>query len=375
MITINIAKDSSLPLHMQLLDELRHKIRSGLIKAHERLPGEWEIVSALDISRATIQRAWQAAEDEGLIYRIPGKGTFVAEPRPESVVRTAVGLVTPDFRGTFAGQMLSGAERVLRQQGYYVQLACSEYSIAEENRVLWQMREDGVCGWIVWGMKSDGEQRLLASLAQSMPVVLIDRPVDDLKLPCVTSNNYSGGLQAMQHLIDLGHRRIAFLARPHLNLWTVAERYRAYQDALRAAGLEPQPPILVGDENELSSYNAYLVGDEQQLEPLLSRLHQPDRPTAIFAVNDWMAMRALRAAQIASLRVPNDLSLVGFDNLDVTDYLSPPLTSIAQNSELMGSEAARRLMALIEGEIPQDVLTLLPTTLVKRKSTAVPPST
>ena len=80
MIEFKLSRESSLPLHMQLLDELRHKIKSGVLSAHDRLPGEWEMVDVLGISRATIQRAWQAAQEEGLLYRVVGKGTFVAGP-------------------------------------------------------------------------------------------------------------------------------------------------------------------------------------------------------------------------------------------------------------------------------------------------------
>jgi DNA-binding LacI/PurR family transcriptional regulator len=174
----------------------------------------------------------------------------------------------------------------------------------------------------------------------------------------------------MNHLLDLGHKRIAFLARPHIRLWTISERLRAYQDAMRGAGFDPLPPILIGDEKELSSFNAYLTSDDQTLEPLTELLRTKDRPTAIFAANDWMAIRALRAAKYAGLRVPDDLSLVGFDNVDIVDYLTPPLTTIAQNAELMGAEAARRLLALTEGEPSEDVLTLLPTRLIVRQSTA-----
>jgi GntR family transcriptional regulator, arabinose operon transcriptional repressor len=371
MIPFDISRQNSLPLHIQLLDDLRHKVIMRVLLPHERLPGEWELVTTLGISRATVQRAWQAAEQEGLIYRVPGKGTFVKEQRLQSVAQMAFGLVVPDFRGSSASRTLSGAERVLRQRGYSVRLASTEYSIEEENRVLQQMVEDGVCGCILWGVRGPSSGRYLSKMAGTFPIVLIDRTLDGLRLPCVTSNSYAGGMQAMRHLIDLGHRRIVFLARPHLELWTVSERLRAYQDALRAAECDPLPLILIGDEKELSSFNAYLTDDDQTLDPLVRCLRQTNRPTAIFAVNDWMAIRALRAARYAGLRVPEDLSLVGFDNLDIVDYLTPPLTTIAQNAELMGAEAARRLLALSEGEASEDVLTLLPTRLIVRQSTAV----
>ncbi|MDX2161048.1 MAG: GntR family transcriptional regulator [bacterium] len=375
MMPFAITRDSSLPLHMQLLDELRHKVMTGVLKPHERLPGEWELATELDISRATVQKAWQTAEEEGLIYRIPGKGTFVAEPRPASSERSTIAMIVPDFRGTFAVQLLSGVERVLRRHGYTVHLSATEYSIDEENRLLRQMREDGVKGCLVWAMHSTSADRLLASIGSMMPVVMLDRPVRGVTLPCVTSNNYTGGLQAMHHLIGLGHREIVFLARPHLDLWTVRERYRAYQDAMADAGLTAQPPVLIGDEHELSSYDAYVNADEAVLAPLVERIANPNRPTAIFAVNDWMAMRALRAAYRADVRIPDHLSLIGFDNLDVSEYLMPPLTTIAQNTELLGREAARRLLALIEGDPVEETLTLLPTQLIVRQSTAAPVST
>ncbi len=364
-----ISRESSLPLHIQLLDDLRHQIMTGSLKAHERLPSEWEIVSELGISRATIQRAWQGAQQEGLIYRVAGKGTFVGERRAKSSPQTVIGLVVPDFRGSTSARTLSGAERVLRQRGYSVRVASTEYTAEEEDRILRQMADEGVCGCILWAVKGAAKPRAIAKLVGELPMVLIDRPVEGLPLPCVTSNNYAGAIQAMKHLIELGHRRIAFVARPHMILWTVAERLRAYQDAMRSIGQEPLPPILLGDEKELSSFTAYLNSDDHSLKPLVELLSGANRPSAIFAVNDWMAMRVLRAAKHAGLHVPNDLSVVGFDNLDIVDYLTPPLTTIAQNAELMGAEAARRLLALLDGEVSEDVLTLLPTRLIVRQST------
>lgn len=166
--------------------------------------------------------------------------------------------------------------------------------------------------------------------------MLLDRPVSQLHLPCVSSNNYAGGIQAMDHLIGLGHGGIAFLARPHLHLASVAQRYRAYRDALYAIGENAVgADLLIGTDQELSSYDAYLTNDNSSLKPLIDRLQHPDRPTAIFAVNDWMALRFLRATASIGLRVPDDISLVGFDNLEVTELLSPPLTTVAQNTELL----------------------------------------
>lgn len=370
MITFTISKTSPLPLHTQLLDDLRHKVLTGIFKPHDQLPGEWELAERLDISRATIQKAWHSAEEENLIYRVPGKGTFIAEQQISKSIRASVGLVISDFRSTSAVHLLRGAERILRQKAYRLEVASTEYSIEEQTRVLKRMRDDGIHGCVIWAVKGTDNLGFLSQLSKSVPIVLLDRPVPRLHLPCVTSNNYAGGLQAMEYLISLGHRQIAFLARPHLDLWTVAERYRAYCDALRNIGETPAEPILIGNDQELSSYNAYLTNDEASLEPLIARLKRPDRPTAIFAVNDWMAIRILRATATAGISVPDELSLVGFDDLDVSKSLTPPLTTVAQDTDMLGAEAARRLLTLIEGEATQEILTMLPTRLIVRGSTA-----
>lgn len=371
MSEFNISHQSSLPLHLQLLDELRHKIKSGVLKPHDRLPGEWELVETLNISRATIQRAWQAAQDEGLIYRVMGKGTFVAEP-PTSNASEFIGFFIPEYRDTFAVQMLGGAEQVLRQHGYRVQFANTDRNIDEENRLLKGLVAANASGCLLVPGSRGTAPHWLASGECKLPVVLMDRPINGIVLPCVTSNNFEGGLQAMEHLIELGHRRIIFLARPHLELWSVSERYRAYQDCMRRIGEQPQPPFLVGDKREMSSFEAYLEHDDGSLQTLVELLQSPERPTAIFAVNDWMAMKAQRAIILAGLNNPADVSVIGFDDLDIAKYQTPPLTTIAQNAAAMGAEAARRLLTLMKGEKLESILTLVPTRLIVRGSTAPP---
>jgi GntR family transcriptional regulator of arabinose operon len=369
----NISKTSPLPLHEQLFNELRHSIISGALKPHTRLPGELELVEMLNISRATIQRAWQTAQEDGLIYRVTGKGTFVSD-RPTTQASRMVGFLNPEFRGNFAGQLLNSAERVLRECGYRVSFAHTDRQIDEENRLLRAMMEEGVCGFLMWPTKGGASGRFLTDSHFNLPVVLMDRPIAGLALPCVTSNNHAGGLQAMHHLLGLGHKRIVFLARPHLDLFPVAERLRAYEDAMRTAGLQPLPPFFVNAPSEISWTEAYIQTDDEKQGVLVEFLSRSDRPTAIFAVNDWMAFKVLRAAAQAGLSIPHDLSVVGFDNIDMVDYVVPPLTTVAQDVALIGAEAARRLLSMINGEVSQEILTLLPTHLVLRGSTAPPAS-
>jgi GntR family transcriptional regulator of arabinose operon len=376
MLDFNIVKESSLPLHLQLLDELRQHIQSGTLKPHDRLPGEWELVQALDISRATIQRAWQVAQEEGLIYRIAGKGTFVAEPQPNSASRStsnAVGFLMPEYRGAFAAQMLTGAERVLRKHGLRVNFAVTERNYDEERRLLDALAEDGTCGCILVPSHDMTQFGADYITSLSLPAVLMDRPINGATLPCVTSNNYEGGRIATQHLLSLGHQRILFVARPHLHMFPVAERYRAYGDAMRIYDLTPAPPFLLRSPREMSSSEAYLDQDVSEIEPLIALLQSDERPTAIFAVNDWIAIKVQRAIAAAGLRQPEDISLMGYDDLEIAQYQTPPLTTVAQNATLIGAEAARRLITIIEGDADEGILTLIPTQLIVRGSTAPAP--
>lgn len=368
----SISKSSPIPLHTQLLNELRHAILSGKLKPHERLPGEYALITDLHVSRSTVQRAWQTAQDEGLIYRIPAKGTFVSPPPATRPVSQFIGCIVAEFRYTFDGSLLDGAEELLRARGFRLLFAQSERSVEEENRLLRSMCEEGVAGILLWPVSDNAAERYLTSPACSVPVVLLDRPVPGVSLPCVASQNYEGGRQAMEHLLSLGHRAIAFVAWPPLDLRPVAERYRAYRDAMEAAGLQPRPVIQLGEPVEAVNYRRYAEQAGEDVSYLADVLRRPDRPTAIFAMNDLVASLVLRAAQQVGLDVPGDLSLVGFDNLELAERTDPPLTTVAQNTALMGREAVRRLLAQIEGDPPQDILTLLPTRLLVRTSTGVP---
>jgi len=375
MVHFQLARDSSLPLHRQLLNELRHAILSGELQPDEQLPGEIELVEQLGVSRATIRRAWQDAIEEDLIYRVTGKGTYVAAAQPARSPRRVAGFLVPGVHSPFDSYLLVGAESVLRAQGYGLLFACTERNVDEEDRILREMCRDQVAGVLLWPALGNSRQRALTDPHCNVPAVLMDRPIPGLPLPCVSSNNHRGGLQAMQHLLGLGHTRIAFLSTPHLDLWTIAERHRAYEDAMRSAGLEPMPPIVVGSREEFKVYAehlSYLAAYREEIETIGRLLARPERPTAIFAMNDLMAFLAIRAASLAGLQVPGDLSIVGFDNLALAEHIAPPLSTVAQDPMSIGKEAARRLLALIEGEPAQDILTLLPTHLVTRDSTASP---
>ncbi len=369
-----LSKNSPIPLHTQLLNELRHAILSGKLMPHSQLPGEYILIKQLGVSRATIQRAWQAAQDEGLIYRVPAKGTFVSALTTRRAATTFVGCIVAEFRYTFDGSLLNGAEELLHAKGWRLLFAQSERRLDEENRLVSRMCKEGVVGILLWPVADHAPGRFVTEPACSVPIVQLDRAIPGAELPCVTSQNYEGAQQAMDHLLGLGHRAIAFAAWPPLDLLPVAERIRGYRDAMTAAGLPVRPLIELGLPTESVNYQRYAHEAHEDVAFLADTLRQRDRPTAIFAMNDLLALLVLRAAAQVGLRVPDDLSVVGFDNLELTERVVPALTTVAQNTGLIGREAVRRLLAMIDGDRPERIFTLIPTRLIVRTSTAAPPN-
>jgi DNA-binding LacI/PurR family transcriptional regulator len=195
-----------------------------------------------------------------------------------------------------------------------------------------------------------------------IPCVVID-PVDlpDPDVPSVGATNWGGGLAATRHLLELGHRRIAVIGGPASLLCSRA-RIDGYRAALESAGL-PYDPELVRD-GTFHHAGGYEAGG--------ALLALPEPPTAIFAGSDEQAFGVVEAARVAGLAVPRDLSVVGFDDLPISRWAAPPLTTVRQPLAEMGRVAAQMLQALIDGRPLETGHVELATSLVVRASTAAP---
>ena len=182
-----------------------------------------------------------------------------------------------------------------------------------------------------------------------------------MDVPTISANNWAGGLSATQHLVALGHRRIAHVAgRP--TLWCSRARLDGYRAELQTAGLPAHPELVVeGDFNFESGFRA-----GRRL------LDLADPPTAIFAASDEMALGVTEALRRARLSVPEDVSVIGFDDLPLVRWSSPPLTTVSQPLVAMGRLAVHTVIRLVEGEQLESKRVELATTLVVRDSTAPP---
>lgn len=248
-----------------------------------------------------------------------------------------VGLIIGDIRNPFYSELTRAIEDILNAEGYMVVLCDSDYNPQKEELYLRTAEELGFAGVI---MTSAMETKELLQTLQSLscPVVLLNRYLRAFETDVVSFDNYNGGYIAAEHLIKLGHRRIAILAGPN-NSTSSKDRLRGYSDALRDYGLEyKEGEVTYGDLRWATGY-----------EFGLHLLRRQERPTAVFAGNDLMALGIIQAYLDNGLKVPDDLSVVGFDDIPAAYMGAVKLTTVRQPQYEMGVEAAKLMLERIKG--------------------------
>ncbi len=376
---IQLSQQSFISLHVQLHNQLRQLILSGHWPSGSRIPSENELTTYLKISRSTVRLGLQRAEIEGLIERTAGRGTFVAYlPRREHEIKL-IAFVTHGFDTETHLLMLKGAESKLKSDGYQVILSHIQNQ-DEEFAVLERLSSDYYSGVLLWphANASRIEQENISKYRDvPVPMVLMDRQIAGLNCDCVTSDNYGGALALMRHLHELGHERIVFLTHHEMHLLTAQERFRGYCDAMHEAGLVATQPWVIGQPGSEISANDAFRSAMSISSPELQQIRQywenaDPRPTAIFALNDYLAVLALRAVKLLGLHVPDTVSITGFDDIDLAAQLEVPLTTVAQDMFEIGKEAAARLLQRLKGYDGPASCEIIPTELCIRSSTSVP---
>jgi LacI family transcriptional regulator len=282
-----------------------------------------------------------------------------AVARALSTGRTyAVGVVAPFFTSWSVIERLRGVSRTLAAAGY--QLILLDVERAEQGREFFRTvavrgRVDGVLSISL--MPTDAEIRRLQ--AEDVPIVLLDRAHP--ALPAITIDDVEGGRMATEHLLALGHRRIAFLGDEETNMFgfdSSALRRQGYEAAMESAGAAVDPDWIVRRPH----------GRRAAREAAVRLLAQEPRPTAVFASSDVQAIGVMEAAQAAGVPVPEQLSVIGFDNVEAAGYTG--LTTVAQPLEEIGALGAGLLLRALSGEAVES--RRMPLEIVERGSTAAP---
>jgi LacI family transcriptional regulator, repressor for deo operon, udp, cdd, tsx, nupC, and nupG len=322
-----------------------------------------DVAARAGVSVATVSRALRglpnvAPSTRTRVLEAATALRYVADPAASRLAtgRTrTVGMVVPHFTQWFFTQVVSGAEAALAAAGYDVLL----YNVGGpggRDRFLehlpFRKRVDGVI--VIDLPLDDAEQALLAGL--DIPVVYVGVP--STRCPTVAIDNVAAGVAATRHLVNLGHERIAIISSgpdDPLSFTAPVERRRGYQQALADRGIAVRPDLDVPGGFSLH-------GGAEAMAQLLAA---DERPTAVFAESDEMAIGALKTIRDAGLQVPDDLSVIGFDDHDMAEFVG--LTTIAQPVVEQGEVAARLFLDALAGAAPEHVR--LPTKLRVRRTT------
>jgi DNA-binding LacI/PurR family transcriptional regulator len=274
-----------------------------------------------------------------------------------------LGLIVPTVTNPIFAESTRGIQQAANARGYALLIGSTDYRADVEEQLVKTFRQQRVDGLIVTSSHPESPALVEAQQAGT-PVVLTYSSRLRSQLPCVGVDNAAAAATAVGHLIRLGHRRIAMLAGTFSGSDRSYARYLGYRSALAAHGISPEPDYLI----EVP----YTIDDGVAGARRLLGL--AERPTAIFCANDILAFGAIRAMLDAGLRVPQDISVVGFDDSPMAAITNPRLTTVAQPAFTMGERACELLLALINGEQPERTL-ILPTELHIRETTAPPPAT
>lgn len=271
-----------------------------------------------------------------------------------------VGLIISNIQSSFFPEIIQGIEDVLVEEGYSV-ILCPTNDIAEREKYYINLvRQKGVDGIICETPPEVPNRAEWVNVVGARPVLFILRKPGIAGASSLTVNNRKGAELATQHLIDLGHRRIAHMAGPQF-LDICRDRLAGYTETLKKAGLSPEDSLIfqAGDFAYETGYKA-----------MAQFLDHAKPPTAVFCASDITALGGLHCARERGLRVPEDISFVGFDDLPIAAIAEVPLTTIAQPKDQLGRMAADKLLRLIAGGKVQSKI--LAPALVPRASAAIP---
>lgn len=328
-----------------------------------------DIARIANVSHSTVSRALRGsplvkAKTAESIRRIVDEIGY----RPSAVARSlatrrtrTIGVVVTTIADLFIAEVVNGIEDVASDHGYSVFLSNSNADPDREVRVVRSFEERRVDGIVVTASRVGALYVPMLSRMQ-VPIVLINNQHPSEFVHSVMIENLLASREATRHLIELGHRRIAYLGDrggQHCD----TERFAGYRQALDAADLPFRPELVVHGNGK----------PEGGMRAMASLLDLAERPTAVFCYDDMTALGALRQLHASRIQVPREISIIGFDDIPIAEYTEPPLTTVRQPMRDMGRLAMQALLRLLDGSESEPHITV-PGELVVRGTTAPPPS-
>ena len=322
-----------------------------------------DVARAANVSVATVSRVLNGHDNvteaaRSVVLKVAAEMRYTphAAARSLSSRRThTVGVVLPDLHGEFFSELVRGIDQVARERGQYL-LVSSYHGHPEEQGAALRAMRGRVDGLLVMSPYVQHPDFLTDNLTPSLPVVLINTHLANAKQASLSIDNYGGAVQMVRHLVECGHRKIAFIAGPDDN-FDARERLRGYRAALAAELPTAQEWVLPGDFGEASGHAAAVV---------IAGLRE--RPDAVFAANDMMALGCLFGLKQAGIDVPGQIALVGFDDIPLARYVHPTLTTMRVNIAELGARAMRALLDATGAEVIDAEMGFVPKLIVRESS-------
>ncbi|CDN43664.1 MULTISPECIES: substrate-binding domain-containing protein [Paenibacillus] len=379
------------PLYQKIQDYIRDLIDSNELKEGDRIPTEKELMDRFNVSKITVVNALSGLAAEKLISRVPGRGTFVSGRQPEEAApdfplqqpgaalsapeRGAgrrrsglIGLVMPSIDDYFAIRLIDGVRMALEDKGYRSVILLSGGQVDKEKEAIKTLKEIGAEGLLIFPVDEEQyNEEILAMKFSGFPFVLIDRYLPGVETNYIASDGRMGTSLAVDHLWELGHREIAICSDSPMQTVTVQERLEGYMNELKNKG------ALINPAHMITGFRVESL-KKAETHPLF-RYIRNRMATAYITLNGRLAVQIYQMALQAGLRVPEDLSIVSFDDpTSIVEEFSM-FTHIRQFEFDMGSRAAEKLLEVIRkgGAGGGYTKTLLEPELVVRQTTSGPP--
>lgn len=360
---VNGLRPKPAPAYLKILRDLEKRIDSQEFSPQKPVPSEREICIHYQVSRITARRALDELANRGRIVRLQGKGSFISKPRQWSNSGKIALVVDGVYDHGCLPIVLRGIEEESHQLGYQVSFFNGEGRFDKHLEITERILDSGFNGVIMDPHQSDEEYErnteLIDALEQEgIPVVLVQKyPFHHPdRYSYVVSDDHRGGFLITEHLLQIGHRRIGFLQDAFNS--SSFNRLQGYRSALLEAGVSMSEDLVqkaCDPESVEATLKEWLnMGDE--------------RPSAVFAVNDLMAYMVIHALQNLGVSIPQDLALVGFDDLPTSKFLAVPLTTVIQQIEQIGSTAMKALQFRMNGHFEDRIQFVCPVSLAVRES-------
>jgi DNA-binding LacI/PurR family transcriptional regulator len=332
-----------------MVEDLKKQIGQGEYSCGYRFPSETELARRYSISRMSVRQGLARLQNQGMLVKVNGKGSFVSQKhlfKNTAVERTTtktISLIVTTLEDPFVAKIHSGVVEELRDTGYNVCIYSSERVADQEAANIHQSVERGCAGLIIFPIWGRTNAKQIEELDNNgIPVVLVDRTLPDLNVDYVATDNFRGGMMAVDYLIQMGHRRIGMIKG--ISGTANDDRYRGYCHSLQKHGITYDESLVVVQEY-IDPSQEPLGGGQHEMRRLMEL---PDRPSAVFAVNDTLAFGAETAALEMGLKVPGDVSIIGFDNFLQARLAPIPLTTIHQPCTEIGRAAAKLVLENIK---------------------------